>query len=207
VRGRILPSTLHNVTLMADLREEVQGRINRVAGESRITESGGCIERVHLEPGDARAYPEAIHAILEADLVILGPGSLYTSIMPNLLVCDIAQAIRVCRALTIYVCNVATQHGETDHYSTADHAAAIKRHVGEELVDVVLANDRLDVDFRQAAAPSGVGEMVQPGHLPGPRLVTTDVVDVEYPWRHDGHKLAQAIVDVYARSGGRAGTN
>jgi len=206
VRGRILPSTLKSVTLMADLREEVEGRINRVAGESRITESGGYIERVYLEPGDARAYPEAIHAILEADLVILGPGSLYTSIMPNLLVRDIAQAIRASRALTIYVCNVATQHGETDHYSTTDHVAAIKRHVGEELVNVVLANDRLDVDF-QAAAPGGVGEMVQPSQPQGPRLVTTDLVDVEHPWRHDSRKLAQAVMDVYAQSGGRAGTN
>ncbi len=205
VRGRILPSTLQNVTLMADLREEVEGRVNRVAGESRITESGGYIERVCLEPGDVRAYPEAIRAILEADMIILGPGSLYTSIMPNLLVRDIAQATRASHATKIYVCNVATQHGETDYYSTADHVAALERHVGAGLVNVVLANDRLDVDF--SAAPSGVGGMVEPSHLQGPRLVTADLIDVEHPWRHDSRKLAQAVMDVYAQPGGRAGIN
>ena len=84
--------------------------------------------------------------------------------------------------------------------------AAIKRHVGEELVDVVLANDRLELDF-QAAAPGSVGEMVQPSQPQGPRLVTTDLVDVEHPWRHDSRKLAQAVMDVYAQPGGRAGTN
>jgi uncharacterized cofD-like protein len=202
VRGRILPSTLQNVTLMADLREEVEGRLNRVAGESRITETGGSIERVYLEPGDVRPYPEAIRAILDADLIVLGPGSLYTSIMPNLLVSDIAQAIRVGRALKVYVCNVATQHGETDHYSAADHVAAIARHAGAGLVDIVLANDRLDVNF--SAAPQGVGELVQPRALPGLRLVTADLIDVEYPWRHDSRKLARAVMDLCAQAGGRA---
>jgi uncharacterized cofD-like protein len=202
VRGRILPSTLQNVTLMADLREEVEGRINRVAGESRITETGGSIEHVYLEPGDVRPYPEAIRAILDADLVVLGPGSLYTSVMPNLLVHDITQAIRVSRALKVYVCNVATQHGETDHYSAADHVAAIERHVGAGLVDVALANDQLDVDF--SAAPRGVGELVQPGDMEDWRLVTTDLIDVEHPWRHDSPKLARAVMDLYAQAGGRA---
>lgn len=204
VRGRILPSTLQNVTLSADLREEVEGQVNRVAGESRITESGGCIERVYLEPGDVRAYPEAIRALLEADLIILGPGSLYTSIIPNLLVRDIAQAARASRALKIYVCNVATQHGETDRYSAADHVAALVRQVGEGLVDVILANDRLDVDL--SAMPSGVGGIVTPSQPRRAGLVTSDLVDVEYPWRHDSHKLAQAVMDVYAQWRGRSGT-
>lgn len=205
VQGRILPSTLQNVTLCADLREEVEGRVNRVTGESRITESGGSIERVYLEPGDVRAYPEAIRALLEADLIILGPGSLYTSIIPNLLVRDIAQATRASRALKIYVCNVATQHGETDHYSAADHMTAMARQVGEGLVDVVLANDRLDLDM--SAMPSGVGEIVTPSLPRRVRLVTHDLVDVEYPWRHDSRKLAQAVMDVYTQWRGRSGTS
>ena len=205
VRGRILPSTLQNVTLSADLREEVEGQVNRVAGESRITESGGCIERVYLEPGDVRAYPEAIRALLEADLIVLGPGSLYTSIIPNLLVRDIAQAARASRALKIYVCNVATQHGETDHFSAADHVTALARQVGEGLVDVVLANDRVDVDF--STMPSGVGEIVTPSQPRGARLVTDDLVDVEYPWRHDSRKLAQAVMDVYTQWRGRSGAS
>jgi len=205
VRGRILPSTLQNVTLSADLREEVEGRVNRVAGESRITESGGSIERVYLEPGDVRAYPEAIRALLEADLIVLGPGSLYTSIIPNLLVRDIAQAARASRALKIYVCNVATQHGETDHYTAADHVTAMARQVGEGMVDVVLANDRLDVDL--TAMPSGVGGIVTPSQPRSARLVTDDLVDVEHPWRHDSRKLAQAVMDVYTQWRGRSGAS
>jgi uncharacterized cofD-like protein len=207
VQGRIVPSTLQDVTLMADLREEAPGQVSRVAGESSITKSGGSIERVYLEPGDVRPYPEAIRAILDADLIILGPGSLYTSIMPNLLVRDIAQAVRSSRGIKVYVCNVATQHGETDHYSAADHVTAIERHAGPGLVNVLLANDRLNVDFRTTGVPSGVGELVQPSGSQSARLVATDLIDVEHPWRHDSHKLALAVMDVYAQSGGHAGIN
>jgi len=189
--------------LMADLREEAPGQVSRVAGESSITRRGGSIERVYLEPGDVRAYPEAIRAILDADLLILGPGSLYTSIVPNLLVRDIAEAVRSSRALKVYVCNVATQHGETDHYSAADHVTAIERHAGPGLVNVLLANDRLDVDFRTASVPSGVGELVLPSGSQSSRLVAADLIDVEHPWRHDSRKLAQVVRDVYAQSGGR----
>ena len=206
VQGRILPSTLQNVTLMADLREEVDGRLNRVTGESSITKTGGTIERVYLEPGDVRPYPEAIRAILDADMIILGPGSLYTSIIPNLLVRDIVQAIRSSQALKLYVCNVATQHGETDGYSAADHVAAIQRHVGKGIMEVVLANERLDVDLRAAGAPAGVGELVQPGKVQGVRLVPADLIDVEHPWRHDSVKLARAVMDVY-QAGEHAGAN
>jgi uncharacterized cofD-like protein len=206
VQGRILPSTLQNVTLMADLREEEDGRLNRVTGESSITKTGGTIERVYLEPGDVRPYPEAIRAILDADMIVLGPGSLYTSIMPNLLVRDIVRAIRSNQALKLYVCNVATQHGETDGYSAADHVAAIQRCVGKGIMNVVLANDRQDVDLRAAGMPEGVGELVQPGEVQGARLVLADLIDVEHPWRHDSVKLARSVIDVY-QSGARAGTD
>ena len=203
VQGRIVPSTLQDVTLMADLREEALGQVSRVTGQSSITARGGSIERVYLQPDDVRPYPEAIRAILDADLIVLGPGSLYTSIMPNLLVRDIAEAVHSSRALKVYVCNVATQYGETDHYSAADHVTAIERHAGPGLVDVLLANSRLNVDFRAAGVPPGVGELVLPSGSQGSRLVTADLVDVEHPWRHDSRRLAQAIRDVYTQSGGR----
>ncbi len=197
VQGRILPSTLQNVTLMGDLRRELWGASSPVTGESKITETDGAIERVYLEPNDARAYPEAIRAILEADLIVLGPGSLYTSILPNLLVPDIPKAIRASRALKMYVCNVATQIGETDFYTTCDHLAAIDRHVRPGLVDIVLANDRVELDF--AHAPKGVGEPVPLEPVQEARLVTADVVDESRPWRHDSAKLAQIVIDVYNR--------
>jgi uncharacterized cofD-like protein len=191
VQGRVMPSTLRDVTLMGDLRAEPVG-ISRVAGESSITEARGVIERVYLEPDDAPAYPEAVRALLDADLIMAGPGSLYTSVLPNLLVPDVARAVEASRALKVYVCNVATQVGETDGYSASDHASVLEAHVGAGLFPVVLVNDSLDVDFD---APPGV-EMVQADSLPevGYRMVTTDLVDRARPWRHDSDKLARALL-------------
>lgn len=191
VQGRVLPSTLQDVTLMADLRTGTIG-LNRVTGESSITKAGGGIERVYLSPDDAPAYPDAVRALLEADVIVAGPGSLYTSVIPNLLVPDVARAVAASRALKVYVCNVATQRGETDGYSVGDHVEALEKHVGAGLFPVVLANDNLDVDFD---APPGV-ELV-PGNWPPDakyRVATADLVDPVYPWRHDSDKLARALL-------------
>ncbi|HEY67567.1 MAG TPA: uridine diphosphate-N-acetylglucosamine-binding protein YvcK [Thermoflexia bacterium] len=191
VQGRVLPSTLQDVTLMADLRDEANG-LSRVSGESRIPQSGGAIERVYLKPDNVSAYPDAVRALLEADLIVAGPGSLYTSVLPNLLVPDVARAVAASRALKVYVCNVATQRGETEGYSVGDHVAALEAHVGAGLFPVVLANDNLDVDFDP---PLGV-ELVPVDFPPdaGYRVITADLIDPTHPWRHDGHKLAQALL-------------
>lgn len=191
VQGRVIPSTLRSVTLLGDLREEAEG-LNRVTGESRITEAPGVIERVYLEPDDAPAYPEAVRAILDADLIVLGPGSLYTSLLPNMLVQEIAQAVAASRALRVYVCNVATQRGETDGYTVGDHVAALERHLGPGLFPLVLAND----NFAHAGAlPDGV----EPVRLEVPdgasyTLYTADVVDPVRPWRHDSERLARVLM-------------
>jgi uncharacterized cofD-like protein len=189
--GRVLPSTLRDVTLMADLRAEPVG-VSRVTGESSITRADGAIERVYLEPEDAPAYPEAVRALLEADLIVAGPGSLYTSVLPNLLVPDVTRATRASRAPKVYVCNVATQCGETAGYSVGDHVAALETHVGSGLFRTVLANHNLDVDFD---APAGV-ELVPLDFPPdaGYRVVTADLVDPVHPWRHDSRKLARALL-------------
>lgn len=196
VQGRVLPSTLVSVTLMGELRNEPAG-VSRVEGESRITEASGIIQRVYLEPDDAPAYPEAVRAILEADLVVLGPGSLYTSLLPNLLVREIAQAVAASRALRVYVCNVATQPGETDGYSVEDHVQALERHVGPGLFSVVLVND----NFRHARSlPSDVEAVRLAGTMAGPyRVVAADVVDPAQPWRHDSTKLARALMRLLER--------
>src|SRR5512136_2935548 len=107
IRGKVIPSTLSNVTLVGELVDEAE-QVSRVEGESHITAAPGAIRRVYLEPDNVPAYPGAIRALLEADLIVLGPGSLYTSLMPNLLVSDLAQAIRASRAQKVYVCNTAT---------------------------------------------------------------------------------------------------
>jgi uncharacterized cofD-like protein len=200
IKGRTMPSTLQDVTLCAELRElapsdEAQAENSRqpVRGESSIGKTGYPIERVWLEPNDPQAYPEAVRAILEADLVVMGPGSLFTSVMPNLLVPGIAQAIRQTRATRVYVCNVATERGETDKFALNDHVVALERHVGKGIVDVVIANSRVDPQF---TPPTGV-DMV----LPEPTLrnstaqvVRADVADSEHPWRHDPQKLAGAVL-------------
>lgn len=193
IQGRVLPSTLRDVTLIADLRAESLG-VSRVTGESSITEAGGAIERVYLDPDDAPAYPEVVRALLEADLIVAGPGSLYTSVLPNLLVSDVARAVAASRALKVYVCNVATQRGETEGYSAGEHVAALEAHVGTGLFPLVLVNDNLNVDFD---APAGV-EMVSPDSLPDAeyRLVAADLVATAHPWRHDSDKLARALLDL-----------
>lgn len=196
IKGRILPATLQDVTLYADLREERQGRLSRVSGESQIPKANGTIERVYLQPDRVRAYPVAVQAILDADLIVVGPGSLYTSILPNLLIEDIAQAVRASRAFKVYVCNVATQRGETEGYTVYDHVAALLRHVGPGLIHAVLANENMSlplpsqsgVDFVHLGPP--LGEGIQ--------LMTADVVDPARPWRHDSARLAQALMRLYA---------
>ncbi len=198
IRGQVLPSTLSDVTLMADLREDRDSAARRVSGKSAIPDTLGTIERVFLQPDNAPAYPEAVKAILAADVIVLGPGSLFTSILPNLLVHGVAEAVRRSGALKIYVCNVATQRGETDGFSVVDHAKAIERHVGKGIFDVVLANDifpLLEVDtnttyvrFSHENGSSGLDASLR----------TMPLVDEHRPWRHDSQRLAQAVVDLLA---------
>jgi uncharacterized cofD-like protein len=190
IQGRVLPSTLQDVTLMADLHTEPVG-ISRISGQSSITKSNG-IKRVYLNPENVRAYPEAVRALLEAELIAAGPGSLYTSVLPNLLVPDIAQAIATSRALKVYVCNVATQPGETEGYSTNDHVAALEAHLGRRLFPVILVNDNLGVKIDAPPETEPVVIDLQSGA--GYHVITTDMVDPIHPWRHDSDKLAQALL-------------
>ncbi len=199
IRGQVLPSTLQDVTLMADLREEITNSTRRVAGESAIPEGGGAIERVFLVPDTAPAYPEAVRAILSADLIVVGPGSLFTSILPNLLISGIQDAVRHSRALKVYVCNVASQRGETEGFSVGDHVRAIERHVGPGLFDVVLANDRFP-DIREEVNFSYVpiAENNSATGQPGVTIVTAPLVDELRPWRHDSVRLAEALASLLA---------
>jgi uncharacterized cofD-like protein len=200
VRGRIVPSTLEHVTLFAELEDD---RV--MAGESKVPKGEAPIRRVFLEPREARAYPEAVSALLEADIVVLGPGSLYTSVLPNLLVPDIAAAVEATRAPVVYVANVATQPGETTGYDLADHVAAIRRHLRRRIIDIVLANDNmapLDADETIEAVPP---ELVATGlfGVGTPRLVLTDLVDELDPIRHDPGKLGAAVMALHRQNGRR----
>jgi uncharacterized cofD-like protein len=190
VRGQVLPSTLENVTLCAEMDDQAT-----VRGESKISEMGRAIRRLYLQPEQPAAYPEAIKAILEADLILLGPGSLYTSLLPNLLVEGIYRALLASSAMRIYVCNVATQHGETDGYGVREHVQALRDHLPEDVFHYVLANNRTDVTIPERY-PSDV--VSAPADADADfRVVTADVVDPESPLRHDSVKLAQAIIRLY----------
>ncbi len=143
IRGKVLPVTLENVILQARLKD---GTI--VRGESRISQSQSPIERVSIIPSHARALKDTIEAIEEADAIILGPGSLYTSIIPNLLVNDVRDAIKRSKAPVYYICNIMTQKGETENYGVTDHVEAIVKHTFPGIVDYVLVNNK-EISSRQ----------------------------------------------------------
>jgi uncharacterized cofD-like protein len=196
VRGRILPSTMESVTLCAELAEDREGNQGayQVKGESCIPQAGVPIERVFLQPDDVRGYGEAVRALLDADLIVVGPGSLYTSILPNLLVKDIAAAFKASAALKVYVCNLATQAGETDGYNALDHVRALDSHLGVNLFDCILVNDNMEVQ----KPANWNAEMVQPVADATHHLYAADLVEPARPWRHDPKKLAQNIMNVYS---------
>ena len=198
VRGRVLPSTLENVTLCAELVDGTE-----VRGESAIAHDGAAIRQVFLEPHGPDGYQPALAAILNADLIVLGPGSLYTSVLPNLLVDGVVKAIRWSRGTTVYVCNVATQHGETDHFGFADHVREIVDYVGTGELDFALVNsnpapaDAIRPEWQvEAIAYDGSEE------VGGARVIARDVVNDRNPLRHDPEKLAEVLLEL-ARSHGQ----
>ncbi len=196
IGGRVLPSTLENVSLIADVRDSVNALAQRVTGESAIPEEMGLIERVHLQPEAAAAYPQAVQAILGADLIVAGPGSLFTSVLPNLLVRDITAAIRSSRALRIYVCNVATQEGETDGFSVGKHMQNLHAHTDGTLFPTVLANDCC-----QGILLPGMEWVADGGNITSAgEVIAADLVDEKFPWRHDPGKLAEVLLRLLKHS-------
>jgi uncharacterized cofD-like protein len=192
VSGRVLPSTLHDVKLVADM--ELPNSISqvRVQGESRIPKMAGRVRRIWLEPNDTPAFPPTIKAVLNADMIVVGPGSLYTSLLPNLLVPDLLGAIRASRALKVYVCNIATQAGETDVYTCYDHVHALEEHVGEGLFNVILCNDNYQGQLDDGSQFVRADEKT----LADSRTHCADLSDNQYPWRHDSNKLAVKLIQL-----------
>tara|TARA_B100000029_G_scaffold286583_1_gene280350 strand:- start:18966 stop:20246 length:1281 start_codon:yes stop_codon:yes gene_type:complete len=191
IGGRVLPSTLEDVKLIADIRQQVGNTVHRVVGESAIPQEIGVIERVHLEPENVPAHPHALSAILSAELIVLGPGSLYTSVIPNLLVVDIASAIENSRGLKVYVSNLATQMGETDRFSLSMHTEVINQYVDESF-RLILSNNR----YVGKLLPKMAWVKVDTDISLGWDIVARDLVDETSPWRHDPDKLARALVEL-----------
>lgn len=193
VKGRVLPASTQRVRLVATMTD---GSI--VEGESQIPLAGKRIERVHLYPPNVEPVDSTIDAILDADAIILGPGSLYTSILPNLLVEGVAEALIKSKAVKIYICNVMTQQGETDHYTASMHAKAIIDHAGKGAIDYVLVNDapiaketRASYEL-EGAFPVEIDEEALKEL--GVKFVKADIISETNVVRHDPVKLSRNIM-------------
>jgi len=197
VRGRVLPSTLDRVSLRAEMADG-----SLLLGESAIAEAGrrSPIHRVALDPPDVAPLKEALDAIRQADAVIIGPGSVYTSLVPNLLVPGLADAVRHTKAIRIYVCNVMTQPGESDGFAASDHVRALEEHAGKGVFRIVLANTAMpSEEARRRYAEQGA-MVVRPDiecieHM-GYRALAADFLNETNLVRHDPDKLAQAILEI-----------
>ena len=199
VTGRVIPVTLDNVTLKAKLKNG-----NIVEGESNIPEEAirqnSGIDKVFIDPKDAKALKEAVEAISDADAIILGPGSLYTSVIPNLLVRDIAGAIQKTSALKLYVSNIMTQPGETDDYSVEDHLKAIFNHVGDKLIDYVVINvgkidDELKDRYKEEASHLVKIDELAVKEL-GVNVIEGNFISIKNGLiRHNSEKLASILIE------------
>ena len=195
IQGEIAPSAMTDVHLAAELED---GTI--VVGESEIGKRGR-IKRVFLQPRHVAANDDAVSAILAADLIVIGPGSVFTSILPNLLVPGILAALRASHAVKVYVCNVATEPGETDDFGPSDHVRVLTEHVGTGLFHYVVLNSRTDLgdasengEVKIVAASPREQTVLQRG---GFEVVSADVIDSESPEHHHPARLTEALMQLY----------
>ncbi len=188
-RGRVLPSTLEDVVLFA---EDASGA--RVTGQANVAQSASAVCSVHLEPPAPPAYPPVLDAIRAADVVVLGPGSLYTSIIPNLLIAGVADALRESAAHVIYVCNVANQRGETSGLDAADHVRALEDHGLRGAIDTVVVHDTDVAPLPVSGSPVEGGAPVRSAiEERGIAVFATDLADRLNPMHHDPALLCAAL--------------
>ncbi|HEY3268650.1 MAG TPA: YvcK family protein [Armatimonadota bacterium] len=197
IRGSVLPSTLARVSLTAEMADGAT-----VCGETAIAEHGqrSPIQTVALDPANVEPLDEAIEAIMQADAVIIGPGSVYTSIIPNLLVPRVAEALRQSKARRIYVCNVMTQPGESDGFTASDHVRAIDRHAGKGVMQIVLVNNANPSEEARARYAAQNACVVRPDfeaiNAMGYTSMAADFLNETNLVRHDPDKLADAIMEL-----------
>jgi uncharacterized cofD-like protein len=192
IKGRVLPASLDTVRLCATLAD---GTV--VVGETNISGSRERIARLSLEPAVARPLDEVLEALRDADAIVLGPGSLYTSVLPNFLVDGIARAVSESTALKIYICNVMTQPGETDAFSASAHVRTLLEQTGEKLVDTVIVNEEPPRRLLEAYADEGQVP-VEPDRSAiealGVRVVGANVISETRNVRHDSTRLAEVVL-------------
>ena len=191
--GKVYPSTLDNIQLGATFESG-----QRIFGEDRIPTVGKKIKRVYFNRKNVTAYKRSVEAIREADLIVVGPGSLYTSIIPNLLVPGIRNAISRAKAVKIFVANCSTERGETEKMTIPDHISAIELHAGKKLFDYCLVNSRI---IRRSKKVDLLGEVnnitISDDNYGGYRIIRKDIIDRKFPLYHDREKLAKEIILLY----------
>jgi uncharacterized cofD-like protein len=204
IKGRIFPSTTEDVSLIAELED---GQV--IEGETRIVGSRSRVKRLRLSCEPCRPLQETLDAFKHADIITIGPGSLYTSIIPNLLVDGIVEAIRDSGALKVYVCNIMTQPGETEGFHVEDHLRTIFEYAPHLDLDCVIVNTApLSAEIREKYLAEGSVQVEFESSLGGPgeirafgsrefRLVCADLLSHDGLARHDAPKLARALLDIY----------
>ncbi|NPA58631.1 MAG: YvcK family protein [Aquificae bacterium] len=202
IKGKIIPSTDSMVDLVAEFSD---GTV--IKGETEITDYGkklkGKIRKIWLDPSDVKAPPEAVEKIKKADAVILGPGSLFTSIIPNLLVKDIRDALLESDACKIYICNVMTQYGETDRFTASDHIKALHKTVGKPFIDAVILNttappDHLIKKYLKEHSEPVVADIGNISRM-GITVYGEDLLDTGNYVRHNPEKLVKALTKVFEK--------
>ncbi|MBI5123872.1 MAG: YvcK family protein [Candidatus Omnitrophica bacterium] len=195
IRGSVVPSTLDKVTLVAEHQDGTES-----IGESQIPKIQKSIKRIYLRPSGSRPTHEAIEAIRKADIIVLGPGSLYTSIMPNLLVDKIHKEIIASKAVKVYVCNIMTQKGETDGYKASDHLRAIIEHAAPGIVDYCIINtakihDGILSKYEEEGSYQVIADSDSLKKMKC-KVIEAHIVTVKDYVRHDSEKLAKIIIDL-----------
>lgn len=200
IRGRVLPSTLDDMKLVAEMED---GRI--IHGESNIPEAHGKIKRLFTDPAHCKPLEDVIAAIKDADLIILGPGSLYTSVIPNLLIEEIAREVAISNAKKIYVCNIMTQPGETDNYTVSDHLKALMNHANsKDIIDAVLVNDFIPVNLASKYKMAGsypVNIDIENIRKLGVKIFSKKLIEdsKEGLVRHSSNRVARALYYWYKK--------
>ncbi len=198
IRGRVLPSTLQKVTLVGEFMDGTS-----VEGETNITDMKKPLRNISLKPDDCRACQEAIDAIAIADLIIMGPGSLYTSILPNLLIKDIRDAVLNSDAFKVYICNAMTQPGETTGMSAWDHLRVILEHTDPRIVDACFVDTApISAAVLERYREMGAGPVSQDLEKikeKGYQIIRGDVLKADGPVRHDSERLVKLVLDHYAK--------
>jgi len=199
IRGRVIPSTTDKVVLKAEFDD---GSV--AEGESNITKSAKSVKRIFIDPHDCRPSQDVLEAINSADAVIFGPGSLYTSVIPNLLVKDISDAVISTKAIKVYICNVMTEHGETDRYTTLDHINAIARHASPKVVDYCIVNNaKVPVQLLERYKNENKFPVIvnsKDMERAGYRVIEGEVISTKDFVRHDSEKLARIVINLILHS-------